>query len=294
MSLDHVVIHAGVLQANKQQSALHLNSPHAPSPSTSSDLVHQASKKRARKLKRNARKVKMWQVLGGAVAPLLGFLDHYVMPPLKVKPQPVRLGRPQPVQPETPIDEVDAKIRRLKAAATPWAQVSSAERAKLLRRCLDNAVEVSPLDCLLCLPCLLCLCCMPRQAIFAAGSTAYPQSMPRHGMPSLMPPRPKQPTHSCQSHPAPTSPNPATCSTTTCCLQLASELAAAHSCQSRTVTQPQPHPFACCTPLLYSLRRSWLQRAPRPRAATAPEPARSTWACCLWCLASRSMWKRWR
>jgi hypothetical protein len=150
MSLDHVVIHTGVLQGSKQHSAFHLNAPHAPSPSTGSDLVHQSAEKRARQLKRNARKVKMWQALGGAVAPLLGFLDYYVMPPLKVKPQPVRLGRPQPVQPETPIDEVDAKIRRLKAAATPWSQVSSADRAKLLRTCLDNAVEVSCLAIAMC------------------------------------------------------------------------------------------------------------------------------------------------
>ena len=85
----------------------------------------------------------MWQ---GAV---LGALDS-LLTPIKVRPLDVALPRPQPAQPETPLAEVDAKIKALHAASSAWCQLGSADRAKLLRQCLDCAIKVRAREAALC------------------------------------------------------------------------------------------------------------------------------------------------
>lgn len=82
----------------------------------------------------------VWTVLGGALQPILGLLDRHVPSAPK---QPMSL--PVRVEPQhtTSPQRVEEIVQQLNSRKTAWTRLSCRERAKLLRGCMDNLLQVT-------------------------------------------------------------------------------------------------------------------------------------------------------
>ncbi|KAL6744764.1 hypothetical protein V8C86DRAFT_3006176 [Haematococcus lacustris] len=80
----------------------------------------------------------MWNAMGLVLQPPLK-LGSAILP--KPRPQPVSLPSEVLKQPSTPKPELDASLARLQAGSSAWVRVDVAERASLLKTCMDNMVR---------------------------------------------------------------------------------------------------------------------------------------------------------
>lgn len=86
----------------------------------------------------------VWDAVGAGLQPLLRGINAAIPRPLRTRPRPPRLPRPPAPQPETAPDALDALLARLDGAKAAWTRVGLRERARLLRRCTENFIQMTP------------------------------------------------------------------------------------------------------------------------------------------------------
>ena len=76
--------------------------------------------------------------IGSMIQPLLGLLAS--IPGIRKSPLPPAPARAFEPQPDTPRDELDTKISRLKASALSWVDLPIAGRIEILQKVLKNTL----------------------------------------------------------------------------------------------------------------------------------------------------------
>lgn len=76
--------------------------------------------------------------------PVLRGINAAIPRALRTRARPARLPRPPPPQPETPPAELEAIVARVDKSKAAWVALGERERARLLRRCLDNFIALCP------------------------------------------------------------------------------------------------------------------------------------------------------
>lgn len=76
--------------------------------------------------------------IGSLIQPLLGLLAS--IPGIRKSPEPLAPARPFEAQPDTPRDELDSKIARLKASSLSWVDLPIAGRIEILQKVLENTL----------------------------------------------------------------------------------------------------------------------------------------------------------
>ncbi|KIY96666.1 hypothetical protein MNEG_11293 [Monoraphidium neglectum] len=86
----------------------------------------------------------LWNAVGTGIQPVLRAANAVIPAPARVAPRPPRLPRPPKPQPETSPQQLDAILARLDAAKQDWVRVGTEDRAELLGKCLQNAIDLAP------------------------------------------------------------------------------------------------------------------------------------------------------
>ena len=74
--------------------------------------------------------------------PVLRVLNAAIPRVMRARPHPVRLPRPPPPQPETSPEELERLLTRLDGAKGQWVAVGTRERARLLKQCMHNFIDM--------------------------------------------------------------------------------------------------------------------------------------------------------